>query len=125
MAKRTSRQKRPPSWSEHGLHFFVIHAYAPQASTKYSGAYVTCWVKFPLYEGALAVAKAYIRRDGWRVRRVKDHNWLNSPSDAPRDALRFVREALKSGACIVYHQYPKRTQKRSSKALPRVKRSQG
>jgi hypothetical protein len=36
------------------------------------GAYVNCWIDFRLYEGALALAKFYIRKYGWQIRTVEE-----------------------------------------------------
>jgi len=92
-----------------GLHYFLIHAVARKDSEHHpvgSGAYVSCWVNFRLYEGALELAKFYVRQQGWSVRSVRSHAWLNGPSHAVRGTVRYYREALRVGASLVFHEYP-------------------
>jgi hypothetical protein len=99
-----------PRLARDGLHFFVIHAVPRKSGATHpvsSGAYVSCWVNFRLYEGALELAKFYVKAEGWSVRAVESHVWINGPKHAPRGTVRYYREALQCGASFVFHQYAK------------------
>jgi hypothetical protein len=94
-----------------GLHHFVIHAVARKGNKAHpvgSGAYVSCWVNFRLYEGALELARFYVKEQGWSVQSVDSHTWLNGPSHAQRGTVRHYREALQVGASFVFHEYSAR-----------------
>jgi hypothetical protein len=91
-----------------GLHYFRIHAVARKGNKHHpagSGAHVSCWVNFRLYEGALELAKFYVKKAGWSVQSVSSHAWLNGPSHAARGTVRYYREALRVGASFVFHEY--------------------
>src|SRR5262245_61596039 len=108
-----------------GLHFFTILAIQKQGSgttanrRRRDGAYVNCWIDFRLYEGALVLAKFYIRKEGWRIRTVEQHRWVNGPADVERGAVRYFREAKRDGASFVYHRYPIRGSTRPKRRLVR------
>jgi hypothetical protein len=95
-----------------GLHFFTILAFQRKRSGTRSsrrggvGAYVNCWIDFKLLEGALVLAKFYIRKEGWRVRNVEKHGWVNGPAAVDRGSVRYFREAKRDGASFVFHRYP-------------------
>jgi hypothetical protein len=92
-----------------GLHYFLIHAVARKGNEHHaigSGAYVSCWVNFRLYEGALELAKFYVKQQGWSIQSVSSHAWLNGLSHAVRGTVRHYREALRVGASFVFHEYP-------------------
>jgi hypothetical protein len=69
-------------------------------------------VDFRLYEGALLLAKFYVRQGGWIVRSVEDHRWLRQISDVPRASLRYYRGAKSRGAYLKINSYPRRTVRR-------------
>ena len=95
-------------YARDGMHFFVLRAVPRHRQGKLigvRGAYVSCWINFRLYEGALALAKFYVRNQGWAVRSVDSHVWINGPSDAAAGTLRYFREAQKRGASFVFHQW--------------------
>ena len=85
-----------------GLHYFLIHAHARQ---KRDGAYVSCWIDFRLQEGALLLAKHYIRDAGWTVRSVQEHRWFRDVSVVQEDSRKYYREAERGGASFVFHKY--------------------
>lgn len=100
---------RQPRLARDGLHFFVIHALHRKGNERHppgSGAYVSCWINFRLYDGALALAKLYVKAEGWSVQSVDSHTWINGPKQAPRGTVRYYREALQDGASFVFHRYP-------------------
>lgn len=93
-----------------GIHYFTIHARPRPGSrlaTEWGGAFVNCWISFRLQEGALVLAKYYIRGQGWLVRSVQEHRWINRAIDLPPGSRRFFREAQTDGACFEFHFYPK------------------
>ena len=97
--------KRQRTYSKNGLYFFTLLAHSQRSR---QGAYVNCWINFRMYEGALVLAKYYVRNAGWSVRSVTDYRWLNGPSDVPKGSLRYFREAKADGASFVFHFYPRR-----------------
>ena len=112
---------RRAKFAADGQHFFSVHA-KPRNGTadakRGGGAYVSCWINFRLYEGALTLAKFYIKANGWRVVSVSSHRWINGASDVDPGARRYFREAQKDGASFVYHHYSKQSKRvRSNSAL--------
>jgi hypothetical protein len=105
-----------------GLYLFTILAHpTPKASARLrkrqgGGAYVNCWIDFRLYEGALALAKFYIRKAGWRVRSLEEHRWIRGRADVSRGSVYFFREAKRDGASLVFHSYPPPPRTRARKS---------
>jgi hypothetical protein len=101
--------RRPAS---KGLHFFTFLCVRKPTPKQRSlrrakeGAYVNCWIDFRLHEGALVLAKFYIRQEGWRIRTLESHRWVNGPANAGRGAIKYFREAKRDGASFVFHRYP-------------------
>jgi hypothetical protein len=85
-----------------GLHYFLIHAHARR---KRDAAYVSCWTDFRLQEGALLLAKHYIRDAGWTVRSVQQHRRFSDVSVVQVDSRKYYREAERGGASFVFHTY--------------------
>ena len=102
----------PTHTAKDGLHYFMILASQKQRSgtsprrRRGVGVYVNCWIDFKLYEGALILAKFYIRKQGWRIRTVEAHRWVDGPADVARGAVKYFREAKRDGASFVFHMYP-------------------
>lgn len=96
-----------------GMHFFTIRADA--ITLKRGGAYVNCWIKFRLYEGALLLAKYYVREEGWRVRAVTEHQWMPGRATASAETVRYFDEAERQGACLIFHRYPRRQRHKKGK----------
>ena len=106
--RRNVRSKEP---SSEGLYFFTILAHpkpAAKVPSNVQGAYVNCWINFRLQDGALLLAKFYIRQNGWEVRSIKEHRWINGDDDVQPDMRDYLHEAQKDGTSFVYHIYPKR-----------------
>ena len=108
--------------AKEGLHFFTILAYEKQRRgadvrrRRRRGAYVSCWINFRLYEGAFVLAKFYIRKNGWQIRSLEEHRWINGPADVTRGSIRYFREAQRDGASFVFHGYSTVQRKRRAKA---------
>lgn len=105
-----SRARRQQAFARDGLFYFMIHA-QPTASRsgahRLGGAYVNCWIDFRNREGALLLARHFVRRDGWRIRSVQESTWIDGPARAVRGTLRWYREAQRLGACFVFNTYPR------------------
>src|SRR5688500_6877570 len=103
-----------------GLHLFTILAFklprsaARAARRSGEGAYVNCWIDFKLDDGALMLAKHYIRQAGWRIRRIEEHRWFDGPRDVEPGSVRYFREAKRNGASFVFHRYPARRRARKT-----------
>jgi hypothetical protein len=92
------------------IHYFLIEARprrGAQVDGGSAGARVSCWIDFPLREGALAVATHYLQEDGWRPGRLIRQRVLLVASDVDTAAREHVREAQRHGACFVYRHVPK------------------
>lgn len=103
----TARRSR---FGPDGLHWFVLLAHprpGARRTQRSGGAYVSAWIDFRLHEGALLLAKHYVRQRGWRVRSVIEHRWFDRLADVAPRARRWFREARAEGACFVWHQYPR------------------
>ena len=100
---------KQPRFARDGLHHFVIHVVSRKGNEHNpprSGAFVSCWINFRLYEGALELAKFYVKNEGWSVHAVDSHSWIDGPRHAPRGTVRYYREALQYGASFVFNHYP-------------------
>jgi hypothetical protein len=99
-------------FSKEGLHFFVIRATPKERKGRLrniQGAYVSCWIDFWLHEGALHLAKFYIKQNGWKPSAVTEHLWINGPNEVASQKKRYYREAKKDGASFVFNMYAKNT----------------
>ena len=92
-----------------GLHYFLILAYSKRSAV---GAYVGCWIDFSDREGALLLARFYIREEGWKIRSVDEHRWYEL-ADVPVAGRKYFKEAKKDGASFVFYRYSKRRAKRA------------
>ena len=89
------------------MYRFVIHATPIQPTGNCGGAYVSCWINFPLLEGAELLAKHYIRDAGYEPGEI-DKVYDVSRSDYSDDDadLQYFEEAEADGASLVFHNYP-------------------
>ena len=90
------------------LHYFLIHAnpLAGSRNTRHGGAYISCWVNYPHGEGALVLARHYIRNWGWRVRSVQEHRYPTRANYLGKPSLKYFDEAAADGSSFVFHTYP-------------------
>ena len=93
-----------------GLHYFVIHALQASPNRRRrdgrrEGAYVCCWIDFAIEDGALELAKFYIRKARYRPRSVKERMWVE-PRECPAGSAKYFREAKDDGASLVFQRYP-------------------
>jgi hypothetical protein len=58
-----------------------------------------CWINFRLHEGALLLAKFYIRNEGWKVRSIDEHRWYEL-TDVPIAGRKYFKEAKKNSASL-------------------------
>lgn len=99
---------RQSRFAKDGLHFFVINAVHRKGDDQHplsSFSRVSCWINSRLHEGTLALAKFYIKAEGWSVRSVDSHTWINGLEHVPRGTVRYYREALQGGASLVFCQF--------------------
>ncbi len=93
----------------------MIHANplpSNRESLKYGGAYISCWIEFPLAEGAEELAKFYIRKQKWKIRSIKEHSLVTRSDYKDRKhLLQYLDEAKKDGASFTFHLYPKKRRK--------------
>ncbi|MDX2218387.1 MAG: hypothetical protein SF172_05130 [Burkholderiales bacterium] len=101
-----------------GLRYFVILAYAGPKSGQPAnvGAYVSCWVNFPSEDGALVVAKHYIRDAGWLAKRVIEQKWVQLQDSKGKDSMQYYQEAVADGCSFVFHLYKRKAKLAKSKS---------
>ena len=58
-----------------------------------------------MQEGALLLAKHYIRGAGWTVRSVQEHRCFSDVSVVPDGSRKYYREAERGGASFVFDTY--------------------
>ena len=120
----TSKKPRSRTLSRQSprLHYFMLHVGPARGSrfAKYGGAYVSCWVDFAHGEGALVLAKHYVRAEGWRIRKLEEHRFPSRNDYARSPNLKYFDEAVADGSSFVYHRYPKRSS-RSNTSLERTR----
>jgi hypothetical protein len=105
------------------MYYFIIHA-NPQKGTKhakYGGAYISCWINFPMSNGAEQLARYYIRANGWKIRRIHQRFKVSKADSRKKPGFtKYFDEAAKDGTSFVYHIYPKG---RSNNTLHRITRA--
>lgn len=109
--KSSSKSKNAPDSSWGGLRFFVIlcHAGPNSGQPANAGAYVSCWINYPAEDGALAVAKHYIRDAGWITKRLIDKKWIRASDEYQKDDVaQYYKEAVTDGSCFVFHLYKRK-----------------
>lgn len=111
-----TRNTQTGQWG--GLRHFVILAYAGPNSGQPTnvGAYVSCWINYPSEDGALVLAKHYIRDAGWLTKRVIEKKWLQLPDSKGKDSMQYYQEAVADGASFVFHLYKRKAKTAKSKA---------
>ena len=92
------------------MYFFNILA-APKPGTEQAedagGAYVNCWINFPLEDGAELLARFYIGEAGWEPGEKVDQRWVEEEdyADEP-EWMQYFREAEEDGASFVFYSWP-------------------
>lgn len=90
------------------MFFIVIRSYPKRREgklKKVGGAYVNCWIDFKSEWGAVEMAKASIRYNGWIPRKITEIK-LKTLGNTDKKSLRFFKEAKKFGFSFVYHMWP-------------------
>jgi hypothetical protein len=93
------------------MYFASIEA-SPQkgtdASSRYGGAQVACWINTDDWVDARKRAIALIERSGWRVVSVQEEKTISSGTYSPGDeGLRYFNQAITDGEVCAIHTYPK------------------
>ena len=90
---------------------FLINALAkPKKSSEHYdevlGAYVSLYIDYKDIEGALRLAKFYIKEEGWKVTEIeKEYFTLDTVDDVDEDQKEFYKEAVAYGYTIVFNCY--------------------
>jgi hypothetical protein len=69
-------------------------------------AYVSCWINFPIRDGAEILARHYIEKLGWVPGTIEEARWVEEIDYAGRTELRFFKEAVQDGASFNFHTFP-------------------
>ncbi|WP_271407080.1 hypothetical protein [Tenacibaculum soleae] len=90
---------------------FLINALAkPKKSSEHYdevlGAYVSLYIDYKDIEGALRLAKYYIKSEGWKVTEIEEEYFtLDSVADVDEDQKELYNEAIEYGYTIVFNCY--------------------
>ncbi len=90
---------------------FLINALAkPKKSSEHYdeviGAYVSLYIDYKDIEGALRLAKFYIKDEGWKVTKIEDEYFtLDTINDVDEEQKEFYEEAKEYGYTIVFNCY--------------------
>lgn len=71
-----------------------------------SGAFVSCWINFPLADGAELLARHYVEEAGWEVESVEEVRETGREFYDGQPELQYMIEAEERGASFVWHLYP-------------------
>jgi hypothetical protein len=109
-----------------GLRYFMLRAVPRPKSknTKHGGAYISCWVNYPHEEGALVLAKHYIKSEGWQCRAVNEKKWVRRSDYEGDESLRYYEEAANDGSSFVFHVYPRVRRSNPTKRSTRPAKTQ-
>ncbi|MDB0602470.1 hypothetical protein PL373_15235 [Tenacibaculum maritimum] len=70
------------------------------------GAYVSLYIDYKDIEGAIQLAKFYVKEEGWKVVKVEEEYFvLDSPEDVEQNQVALYREALEDGYAIIFNCY--------------------
>ncbi|MFL0089275.1 hypothetical protein V2550_11410 [Tenacibaculum maritimum] len=70
------------------------------------GAYVSLYIDYKDIEGAIQLAKFYIKEEGWKVVKIEEEYFvLDSLEDVEEDQVPLYREALEDGYAIIFNCY--------------------
>lgn len=90
---------------------FLINALAkPKKSSEHYGevigAYVSLYIDYKDIEGAIRLAKFYIKDEGWKVTEIEEEYFtLNSISEVEDDQKELYEDAVEYGYSIVFNCY--------------------
>ena len=90
---------------------FLINALAkPKKSSEHYdeviGAYVSLYIDYKDIDGAMKLAKFYIKQEGWKVTEIEQEYFtLDSVDDVDEDQKELYAEALEYGYTIVFNCY--------------------
>ncbi|KAB1153848.1 hypothetical protein [Tenacibaculum aiptasiae] len=90
---------------------FLINALAkPRKSSEHYdeviGAYVSLYIDYKDIEGAIRLAKFYIKDEGWKVTEIEEEYFtLDSVDDVDEDQKELYEEAIEYGYSIVFNCY--------------------
>ncbi|MDQ3635928.1 MAG: hypothetical protein M3405_15700 [Acidobacteriota bacterium] len=78
-----------------------------KAAEEFGGAYVNCWIDFALEDGAVELAKFYIKQNDWIPLRLEGDNvWYNEEDCETTEDRQYFAEAKDYGATLVWYTYP-------------------
>lgn len=90
---------------------FLINALAkPKKSSEHYdeviGAYVSLYIDYNDIDGAMKLAKFYIKQEGWKVTEIEQEYFtLDSVDDVDEDQKELYTEAVEYGYTIVFNCY--------------------
>ncbi len=92
------------------IHYFLFEAAPLPDSSNFKeagGAYINCWVRSGSAEQAEPLARDYIKKDGWYVVSLEEHNtpekdrYRNTP-----DSLEMYEQAENIGEGYIIYTWP-------------------
>ena len=90
--------------------FFINALAKPKKTSEHYdeviGAYVSLYIDYKDIEGAIRLAKFYIKDEGWKVTEIEEEYFtLNSVSEVEDDQKELYKEAIEYGYSIVFNCY--------------------
>ena len=80
---------------------------ASQKFREFGGAYISCYLSFKDYEGAKALAKFYIRDQGWIPERMVDESKVQKNWCKKKLEKQCYSEAIKYGYSMIFNMWRK------------------
>jgi hypothetical protein len=93
------------SKNRNAVHFVQLSASRTGRGGKRIGAFINCWIRFPWPDGAELLAKHYVKRQGYAIRRIAKGP-LISRRPIDKRVRPYFDEAMRDGASFVFHEYP-------------------
>jgi hypothetical protein len=78
----------------------------PEAAKEYGGACINCWIDFPIEDGAVELAKFYVKQNGWSLLGFVDENlWFEEEDCETTEQRQYFSDAKECGICLVWYHY--------------------
>jgi hypothetical protein len=91
------------------MYLINIHAKPTKESEQYDeviGAYVSIYLDYKDIEGAMELAKFYVRDEGWEIDEIEEKYYsIDSTDDVDEEDIELYEEAKKYGFSMIFNCY--------------------
>lgn len=91
------------------MYLINIHAKPTKESEQYEeviGAYVSIYLDYKDIEGAMELAKFYVRDEGWEIDEIEEEYYsIDSTDDVDEEDIELYDEAVKYGFSMIFNCY--------------------